>query len=122
MMSVKDHNSDRTFKDYADVVIDGTGILNKWKWPKIEGLHDFQGTLLHSAQWDNSLSLKGKRVALLGAGSSGVQILPNIYDEAEKVVSLPPELYRVCQVMLACVIKLCLGFMTSGLPDTGLEY
>ena len=84
-ISVKNHNSGHILEDYVDVVVDGTGILNKWKWPNIEGLHDFKGELLHSAQWNKNVSLKGKRVALLGAGSSGVQILPNIYDEAEKI-------------------------------------
>ena len=61
------------------------GVLNKWKWPNIEGLQDFKGELYHSAQWSKSVDLKGKRVALIGAGSSGVQILPNIYDQAEKI-------------------------------------
>jgi len=38
----------------AEVVINATGLLNKWKWPEIPGLHDFQGKLLHSANWDTS--------------------------------------------------------------------
>jgi cation diffusion facilitator CzcD-associated flavoprotein CzcO len=38
----------------AEVVISATGLLNKWKWPTIEGLHEFQGKLLHSANWDTS--------------------------------------------------------------------
>lgn len=40
--------------DSADVLVTGTGTLNEWKWPEIEGLHSFQGTLLHSANWDQS--------------------------------------------------------------------
>lgn len=84
-VEVKDLKSGRDFTDHADFIINCTGVLNKWKWPNIEGLHDFRGTLLHSAQWNQGVDLKGKRVALLGAGSSGVQILPNIYDSVEKV-------------------------------------
>ena len=38
----------------SEVVISAVGILNNWKWPDIEGLHDFQGKLLHSANWDTS--------------------------------------------------------------------
>jgi hypothetical protein len=75
----------REFDDHADVVLDGCGVLNKWKWPDISGLHDFQGDLLHSAQWNQTVSLKGKRVALIGAGSSAVQILPNIYQDAAQI-------------------------------------
>jgi cation diffusion facilitator CzcD-associated flavoprotein CzcO len=82
---VQDLQTGREFEDYADIVINGGGVLNKWKWPDIDGLHDFKGTLLHSAQWNQSIDLTGKRVALIGAGSSAVQILPNIYDKVDKV-------------------------------------
>ena len=41
-----------TVFDEADVLITGTGLLNEWKWPSIEGLHQFQGRLLHTANWD----------------------------------------------------------------------
>ncbi|KAL6248051.1 hypothetical protein RBB50_005399 [Rhinocladiella similis] len=82
---VQDLASGREFEDHADFVVDGGGVLNKWKWPDIPGLQDFKGTLLHSAQYDERTDLTGKRVALIGAGSSAVQILPNIYDKVEKV-------------------------------------
>lgn len=42
--------------------------------PKINGLHDFKGTLLHSAHWDETAVYKGKRVAVIGTGSSGIQV------------------------------------------------
>ncbi|KAK5050534.1 hypothetical protein LTR84_003815 [Exophiala bonariae] len=84
-VSVHDVQHDLHFYDEAEVVINCTGVLSKWKWPSIPGLQTFQGTLLHSAAWDSSISLKGKRVALVGAGSSAVQILPNIYPDVEKV-------------------------------------
>lgn len=38
----------------AEVVISAIGLLNRWKWPDIPGLHDFEGKLLHSANWDSS--------------------------------------------------------------------
>lgn len=37
----------------AEVLISAVGILNNWKWPNIDGLHDFEGKLLHSANWDS---------------------------------------------------------------------
>jgi cation diffusion facilitator CzcD-associated flavoprotein CzcO len=49
-----------------------------WKWPDIPGLHDFKGTLVHSANWPDNLDHNGKNVAVLGYGSSGVQIVPAI--------------------------------------------
>lgn len=45
-----------TVKDEADVLITGTGILNEWKWPNIEGLNCFKGELLHTAAWDENFN------------------------------------------------------------------
>ena len=84
-MKIKNLENEAEFDDHVDFIIDGGGILNRWKWPNIPGLNDFQGVLLHSANWSHNTDLSGKRVALIGAGSSGVQILPNIYDKVSKV-------------------------------------
>ncbi|MCJ1309536.1 hypothetical protein MMC25_003196 [Agyrium rufum] len=73
------------FEDTADALFTGTGVLNEWKWPEIPGLHDFKGKLLHSAVWDTSFDHKGKRIAVIGAGSSGIQILPNIQPHVSRV-------------------------------------
>ncbi len=56
-----------------------------WVWPKIEGLFDFKGTLCHTAAYDKSIDLDGKRVAVLGIGSSGVQTIPNILNKVSKL-------------------------------------
>lgn len=52
--------------------------MNAWKWPEIAGLQDFKGTLLHSAQWSDNVDYEGKRVAVIGSGSSAVQIIPTM--------------------------------------------
>ncbi|EYB27148.1 hypothetical protein FG05_12594 [Fusarium graminearum] len=67
-----------TFTDICDVVISATGPLNKWQWPDIPGLESFKGLRLHPARWDTSVDLIGKRVAVIGAGSSALQIVPTI--------------------------------------------
>jgi cation diffusion facilitator CzcD-associated flavoprotein CzcO len=84
-VTVQNLETGQEFEDQVDIIIDGGGVLNRWKWPDIEGLNDFTGDLLHSANWNQGCDLTNKRVALIGAGSSGVQILPNIYDRVSKV-------------------------------------
>ncbi|KAH6988311.1 hypothetical protein BKA56DRAFT_477752 [Ilyonectria sp. MPI-CAGE-AT-0026] len=71
--------------DRSDVLLLGTGLLNKFSWPKIPGIEDFQGTKVHSANWDPSLDLKDREVALIGAGSTGIQILPAIQPIVKRV-------------------------------------
>lgn len=51
---------------------------SNWKWPEIRGLHDFKGKLLHSARWDIEWDYSGASVAVIGAGSSGIQIVPKM--------------------------------------------
>ena len=58
-----------------DVVIAATGILHKPVFPIIEGLDDFQGASFHSAQWDHSIELSGKKVGVVGTGSTACQIV-----------------------------------------------
>lgn len=60
-------------------------MQSAWNWPKIKGLHEFKGKLCHTADYDTSIDLHGKRVAVVGIGSSGVQIIPNIIDKVEKL-------------------------------------
>lgn len=67
-------------QDSADFVIAATGVLHHPRYPDIEGLHDFDGPLFHSARWDHSVSLEGKRVGVIGTGSSGVQITSAVVD------------------------------------------
>lgn len=67
-----------TFEQACDFFINASGILNNWRWPPIPGIESFKGPLLHSAAWDDNVELSGKHVGLIGNGSSGIQILPQV--------------------------------------------
>ena len=64
----------------ADVVVSAIGMFNELSWPNIEGLDSFTGTMFHSARWDWSEDLAGKRVAVIGSAASAVQFVPEIAD------------------------------------------
>jgi cation diffusion facilitator CzcD-associated flavoprotein CzcO len=74
-----------TFVDKCNVIINGSGVLTKWKWPAIEGLHDFKGELAHSANWPQGLDWAGKRVGVIGTGSSSIQMVPHLAETASKL-------------------------------------
>jgi cation diffusion facilitator CzcD-associated flavoprotein CzcO len=61
-------------RDEADVVIAATGVLHHPRLPEIEGLGSFAGACFHSSRWDHSVSLDGRRVGVIGTGSTAVQI------------------------------------------------
>ncbi|OJJ04826.1 hypothetical protein ASPVEDRAFT_31261 [Aspergillus versicolor CBS 583.65] len=77
-VQVKNIDNDEIFEDQCDVLVSASGALNEWKWPTIPGLHDFKGKLIHSANWDESYDYSGKRAAVIGNGSSGIQIVPGM--------------------------------------------
>lgn len=69
----------------VDFVVMATGVLHHPNIPEIPGLGDFGGRVLHSAQWDDSVSAEQKRVAVIGTGSTGVQLVSAFQREAAHV-------------------------------------
>ncbi|KAJ0337008.1 hypothetical protein KNSL1_013070 [Colletotrichum chrysophilum] len=69
----------------AEVLFNAGGILNNLQMPNITGINTFAGPILHTADWDSSVDLRGKRIGVIGAGASAVQLLPQIQPTATKV-------------------------------------
>jgi cation diffusion facilitator CzcD-associated flavoprotein CzcO len=69
----------------VDVVVCAAGLFGSLKLPDIAGLSDFGGTVMHTAQWDHSADLAGKRVAVIGTGASGVQVIPELAKVVERL-------------------------------------
>lgn len=67
-VKVQDLRTNKHVETSAHILISATGVLNKWKWPAIPGLHSFKGKLLHSAAWDKTVTFADKRVGLIGNG------------------------------------------------------
>ncbi|KAJ9144525.1 flavin-binding monooxygenase-like protein [Pleurostoma richardsiae] len=68
-------------EDTCDVLLQAAGLLNNPILPKIDGLQDFKGRVVHTAQWPSSFGKeqwKGLKVVVLGAGSSAVQTVPGM--------------------------------------------
>lgn len=70
--------------DQADVVIAATGVLHHPNLPDIPGLATFRGACFHSAKWDHSVALDGKRVGVIGTGSTAIQITSALVDRVAK--------------------------------------
>ncbi|MGD0189812.1 MAG: NAD(P)/FAD-dependent oxidoreductase [Rhizomicrobium sp.] len=71
----------------ANVIVSAVGQLNRPKLPDIKGVGTFKGPAFHSARWDHSVDLKGKRVIVIGTGASAFQFVPAIaQDVAEMFV------------------------------------
>ncbi len=62
----------------ADVIYAGTGFLHRPAIPEIPGMQTFEGPSFHSARWDHSVDLTGRRIGVVGTGSSGIQIVSEL--------------------------------------------
>lgn len=70
----------------ADFVLCATGVLHNPNIPDIDGLDDFAGPVVHTARWEDDLETEGRRIAVLGTGSTGVQIVSALQPAAERLV------------------------------------
>ncbi len=72
-------------RDQAEIVIAATGVLHHPAYPDIDGLDAFAGACFHSARWNHEVPIDGRRVGVVGTGSTAVQIVTAI---AERVGDL----------------------------------
>ncbi|MBC9226332.1 NAD(P)-binding protein [Aeromicrobium sp. 636] len=70
----------------AEVLVMAAGRLTEPRLPEVPGT--FDGPVVHTARWDDDLDLDGARVAVVGTGASGIQIVPELARRAESVVVL----------------------------------
>ncbi|WP_123029439.1 flavin-containing monooxygenase [Mycolicibacterium stellerae] len=62
----------------ARFLVNAGGVLTTPQLPDIDGVDSFAGATMHTARWDHSQNLAGKRVAVIGTGASAVQVIPEI--------------------------------------------
>jgi 4-hydroxyacetophenone monooxygenase len=67
---------------HANAVIASVGFLSRPNLPSIEGMETFEGSAFHTARWPAGLDLKGKRVAVIGTGATGYQLIPELAKSA----------------------------------------
>ena len=68
------------------VLISAVGFLNVPRMPDWPGLDTFHGPAFHTARWEHEHDLTGKRIAVVGTGSSAIQIVPEIAQIADRVL------------------------------------
>jgi cation diffusion facilitator CzcD-associated flavoprotein CzcO len=69
----------------ADIVVSAAGVLHQPAYPDIEGLDTFAGEMFHTARWRHDVDLGGKRVGIIGTGSTAAQVVPSIVDKVAKL-------------------------------------
>ncbi|MFT7837652.1 NAD(P)/FAD-dependent oxidoreductase [Saccharothrix sp. BKS2] len=69
----------------ARALVAGVGALHLPNVPVLPGIEEFKGRAFHSARWDHSYDLRGKKVAVVGTGASAIQFVPRIADDVERL-------------------------------------
>ncbi len=70
----------------ASLLVSAVGQLNRPKIPDLPGLDEFRGEWFHSANWPEGVELDGRRVGVVGAGASAMQLVPRVAEQAERLV------------------------------------
>ncbi len=66
----------------AQYLITATGFLSQPHTPDIPGIHDFEGKVIHTTDWDDDFDPAGHRIAVIGTGATAVQLIPDLAKEA----------------------------------------
>ena len=108
-------------KDVADVLVSACGPLHQPRYPDIEGLDGFNGDCFHSARWDHNVELAGKKIGVVGTGSSAAQMMAPLAKVADRVhmfqrtpqwvVSVPNKRYSKLQKRLMRRFRFLCEFM-----------
>ncbi|CAI7614328.1 unnamed protein product [Penicillium palitans] len=69
----------------TDFVLTAIGRFNDWKLPDYPGISDFKGLIRHASNWDPEFDVAGKNVAVIGNGSTGIQLTTNLYERAARL-------------------------------------
>jgi cation diffusion facilitator CzcD-associated flavoprotein CzcO len=69
----------------AQFLIVATGFLCQPSIPDIPGIDTFAGRIIHTAEWDDSYSLNGRRAGVIGTGSTGIQVIPELAKEVSEL-------------------------------------
>ncbi|KAL1599346.1 hypothetical protein SLS59_006363 [Nothophoma quercina] len=77
-VEVENTRTEERRTEWCHVLVSGQGVLVHENWPKISGFEKFKGHVTHSARWDHSYDYSNKRIAVIGNGSSGIQIVPQM--------------------------------------------
>ncbi|CAO2656676.1 Nn.00g054790.m01.CDS01 [Neocucurbitaria sp. VM-36] len=77
-------SSGKTIK--ARYLVTALGLLSRQNLPDFEGINDFAGEMYHTGRWPESVDLRGKRVGVIGNGSTGVQVITTIAKDVKKLV------------------------------------
>ncbi|WP_100657316.1 flavin-containing monooxygenase [Alteromonas flava] len=68
---------------YAQYVINASGPLSMPVIPNFPGQETFAGPTFHTNDWEHSVDLKNKKVAIIGSGASAAQVIPAIVDDVD---------------------------------------
>lgn len=69
----------------CDVFVPAVGIFNKPIVPRLAGADSFQGAAFHSTDWRHDIDYRDQRVAVIGAGASAIQIVPELVRQGAQV-------------------------------------
>jgi 4-hydroxyacetophenone monooxygenase len=74
-LALRWHDGSESAEEF-DAVVCAVGQLNRPSFPAIDGRDDFRGSTFHSADWDDTVEVAGRRVAVIGTGASAAQFVP----------------------------------------------
>lgn len=85
LVTAKNTEMGDTVNEKFDFVLTCIGRFNDWRLPDYPGISDYKGLLRHTSNWDPSFDPSGKRVAVIGNGASGIQVVASLHKVVDRL-------------------------------------
>ncbi|MFI5623354.1 flavin-containing monooxygenase [Nocardioides sp. NPDC051685] len=73
------------------IVVSAVGFLSQPKYPDWPGLEEFGGRVVHTARWESDLPIEGRKIAVVGSGSTAAQVVPGLADMGAELLMFQRE-------------------------------
>ncbi|KAF7557823.1 hypothetical protein G7Z17_g488 [Cylindrodendrum hubeiense] len=84
-VTLVDNETGETFNKSCNILLSAVGGFSQPRGVNYPGMDQYQGKIFHTAEWDHSFDLEGKRVAVIGNGCSAAQVVPSIAPQVKKL-------------------------------------
>ncbi|GAA85995.1 monooxygenase [Aspergillus luchuensis IFO 4308] len=85
LVKLRSTTSGQDYTQRCNILVSAVGALTNPNSLNLPGVDRFQGDIIHTARWDQSVSLRDKNIVVLGNGASATQLVPAVAKDARSI-------------------------------------
>ncbi|GKZ81673.1 hypothetical protein AnigIFM56816_006195 [Aspergillus niger] len=120
LVSLRSVTTGEEYTQRCNILISAVGALTNPNPLNVPGVDRFQGDIIHTARWDQSVSLRDKNVIVLGNGASATQLVPAVAEDVRSITQFMRKIFRYVPGVLLAVRFLIFLYLETSTPQFNL--